>query len=84
MSVATNAAARLEQLDRQMLSLLAQRVRAYQEMREEMEEGEDIQEDVGGLVMWWAETAEEEEGLDPAAAAHIGKSVLALCRRMAE
>lgn len=79
MPVTQNVAARLENIDREILALLIQRVRAYEEAAEDLEENEPI-EDEFSVVDSWVQSG-EEHGMDPAMTERAAKVVMALCRK---
>lgn len=79
MPVAQHVATRLEHIDREILALLVQRVRAYEDASEDMEENE-ILEDPFSVQNAWVETA-EENGLDPALTERAAQVAMALCRK---
>lgn len=78
MPVAQHVADRLEQIDREILTLLVQRMRAYEDAADDVEDGP--LEDMPSVAMQWVE-AGEEEGMDPAAIEATAKSVILVCRR---
>ncbi len=80
MPLATHVADRLEQIDRDILSLLAQRVRAYEDLAEDGEAPENLVEDPVNVSMLWSDTA-EELGIDPEMAGRIARGVISLCRK---
>lgn len=80
MPLAAHVADRLDHIDRDILALLAQRVRAYEDLVDDGEAPENMLEDPVNVSLVWSETA-EELGLDPEMAGRIARGVIAICRK---
>ena len=80
MPIAAHVADRLDHIDRDILALLAQRVRAYEDLVDDGEAPENLLEDPVNVSMMWSEAA-EELGIDPEMAGRIARGVISLCRK---
>lgn len=82
MAVLHNVAAQIEKVDQQILNLIEQRVALCQDALEEDSSALGHAHEAETLAFWGTEA--EHRGLDEASAERIGKSVLAMCRKMGE
>ena len=70
---------RLDQIDRDVLALLAQRMSACEDLAEDSEEGVQNEAFASMLLRW--EEIWEEEGHDPGTIGQLAKMVFLLCRK---